>query len=46
MRKNKVLEILKELRYSSANFEQYEVKPYNFEALDYVIKLIEETDYK
>ena len=43
MEKNKALEILKELRDSSANYEQYEVKPYDMEALDYAIKFIEET---
>ncbi|WP_294188235.1 hypothetical protein [uncultured Clostridium sp.] len=46
MKKNKALEILKDLRYLSANFEEYEVKPYDVEALEYAIKLIQETDYK
>lgn len=43
MEKNKALEVLKDLRDSSSNFEQYEVKPYDVEALDYAIKLIEKT---
>lgn len=42
MEKNKALEVLKDIRYSSANFEEYEVKPYDVEALDYAIKIIEE----
>ncbi|MGG7058421.1 hypothetical protein ACQPUZ_09005 [Clostridium tertium] len=46
MNSKKCIEILKELRDSSAKYEQYEVKPYDVEALDYAIKLIQETDHK
>ena len=42
MEKNKALEVLNNLRDSSTNFEQYEVKPYDVEALDYAIRFIEE----
>lgn len=43
MNKRQCIEILKELRNSPSKYEQYEVKPYDVEALDYAIKVIEET---
>lgn len=43
MDRKKCIETLKELRDSSAKYEQYEVKPYDVEALDYAINFIQET---
>lgn len=39
MNKKEVIEVLSEIRDSTSKYEQYEVKPYDVEALDYAIKL-------